>query len=353
MKITAVRSWSETIALTQSFTISYHTSDDVTLHFLEIEAEGKVLGYGSASPGERVTGETDEACAQALQALSALQGEDLRHLLRLLREAQARMQKTPAALAALDMALHDLLARHLGVPLVEMLGRAHQALPTSNTLGLRTIPETLDEALRKSGEGFSVLKVKLGKSLEEDLERLAKLREVLPLETVLRVDPNQGYTLEELRQLLDQSKRLRLEFVEQPLKVVDTEQLRQLSPEQRQQIALDESLKSEADALRYGHPERYCGIYNIKLMKSGGLEPARRIAHLAAVSDIELMWGCNDESRISLAAALHQALACPNTRYLDLDGNLDLVRDPASGGYSLKEGVLIPSDAPGLGITMG
>ena len=63
-------------------------------------------------------------------------------------------------------------------------------------------------------------------------------------------------------------------------------------------------------------------------------------------------WGCNDESRLSLAAALHQALACPNTRYLDLDGDLDLVRDPAQGGYAIEKGAMIPLNQPGLGITL-
>ncbi len=351
MKLTGVRVWQETIRLTQPFSISYNTSDEVTLHFLELQAEGNVLGYGSASPGEQVTGETDASCAAALEQLQGLQGEDVRHLPRLLRTLQEQLTANPAALAAADMALHDLLARRLEVPLTQLLGQAQTALPTSNTLGLRTLEETLKEAAEKRAQGFSVLKVKLGKSLEEDLERLAKLREHLPADTKLRVDPNQGYGLAELRQLLAQRETLRLEFVEQPLKVSATEDLRELTPEERKHLALDESLKSEADALRYGYPEPYCGIFNIKLMKCGGLEPARRIAHLASVSGIELMWGCNDESRTSLAAALHQALACPNTRYLDLDGDLDLTRDPAQGGYHLRDGVMHPSEQPGLGIT--
>ena len=88
-----------------------------------------------------------------------------------------RFPLTPAARAAVDIALHDLLAQRLGVPLAEMLGRVHEALPTSITIGIKPVAETLAEADEYLGRGFRVLKVKIGDSLEEDLERLARLRE--------------------------------------------------------------------------------------------------------------------------------------------------------------------------------
>ena len=69
-------------------------------------------------------------------------------------------------------------------------------------------------------------------------------------------------------------------------------------------------------------------------------------------ADVKLMWGCMDESRISIAAALHTAYACPATRYLDLDGSFDLSRDLASGGFVLRDGILHVPDAPGLGVRL-
>lgn len=79
------------------------------------------------------------------------------------------------------------------------------------------------------------------------------------------------------------------------------------------------------------------------------LGEARRIAAVAEPSDVHLMFGCNDESRISIAAALHLALSCSSTRYLDLDGSLDLARDVAEGGFVLKDGVMRTSDGAGTG----
>ena len=85
-------------------------------------------------------------------------------------------------------------------------------------------------------------------------------------------------------------------------------------------------------------------------MKCGGIAPARRIAAIAQAAGIHLMWGCMDESRISIAAALHAALSCPATRYLDLDGSLDLARDVAREGFDLQDGILRTTGNPGLGI---
>ena len=120
----------------------------------------------------------------------------------------------------------------------------------------------------------------------------------------------------------------------------------------RRKIALDESLLTSSDAIRLAAPPAACGIFNIKLMKCGGVYEALRIATIAECAGIELMWGCMDESRISIAAALHAALACPATRYLDLDGSFDLARDVAEGGFHLRDGLLSISDAPGLGLTL-
>ena len=91
------------------------------------------------------------------------------------------------------------------------------------------------------------------------------------------------------------------------------------------------------------------GIYNIKLMKCGGIFPAKGIADIALLAGIDLMWGCMDESIVSISAALHAALASPATKYLDLDGSFDLAKDLVEGGFVLKDGFLSTNDRPGLG----
>jgi L-alanine-DL-glutamate epimerase-like enolase superfamily enzyme len=351
--IGGIRTRVEHLELTRPYTIAFRTIADVTMVIVELDTGAGRTGMGCASPEPHVTGESREACAAALEsdALAWLEGRDIRTLPALCRELENRMPGTPAARAAVDMALHDLLAQHLGVPLVDMLGRAHERLPTSITIGIKPVDETVEEAREYLGRGFKVLKVKLGHSLEEDLARLAKLREVIGEHIAVRVDPNQGYSAEQVRTFVEQTRDVDIEFLEQPMAADDVEAMRALPESIRRRLAADETLLDARDALALIEPPRACGIFNIKLMKCGGVHAARRIADIAESAGIELMWGCMDESIISISAALHAALASPATRYLDLDGSLDLARDVVKGGFILEDGCMRTTDEPGLGVT--
>lgn len=353
MKITHIDVFSEAMPLTRPYTIAFRTIADVQMTFIEVHTDTGFVGLGCASPEPHVTGETREACAAALtpQRLQWLNGEDVRALPRLCRTLSTSMSSTPAARAALDMALHDLLAQHLGVPVVELLGRAHLALPTSITIGIKGVDETLEEAREYIARGFQVLKVKLGHNPEEDIARLSRLREVLKPAPLIRVDPNQGYDTKAVRDFVRHTASFGIEFLEQPMPADDVDAMRALPEEIRARIAADETLLGESDALHLVAPPRACGIFNIKLMKCGGIWSGMRIASIAEIAGVELMWGCMDESIISISAALHAAFASPATKYLDLDGSLDLARDVVSGGFELRDGVMRTLDRPGLGVT--
>lgn len=353
MRIRSAESRLEHFPLTRPYAISGQDPIAAVGNVIvRIEGEDGLVGLGAASPGEHVTGETLSACRAALEdeRLAWLVGRDARTLPALCREAATRTAGTPAAGAAIDAALHDLAARALGIPLADMLGRAHDALPTSITIGIKPLDETLSEADEYVGRGFRVLKVKVGDAFEEDVERLTRLRERIGPGVALRADANIGYTIEETARFFERTAPLGIEFVEQPVPREAFDAIRSLPPRRRARIAADESLHDEKDALALAAPEPACGIYNIKLMKCGGIRPALRIAAIAETAGIALMWGCMDESRISIAAALHAAYASPATRFLDLDGSLDLARDVVEGGFTLEDGVMRTTDAPGLGV---
>jgi L-alanine-DL-glutamate epimerase-like enolase superfamily enzyme len=254
-------------------------------------------------------------------------------------------------MAAVDMALHDLWAKHLDLPLVEYLGRAHDCLPTSMTIGIKSVEESLEDTDEYLGMGFRILKIKIGKSVDEDLECLSRIREHAGKDVLIRVDANQGYDKETFLKFVEKTAPLDLEFIEQPLGASDLESMRSLPEPVRQMSAADESLHGVRDALTCLQPPRPFGIFNIKLMKCGGIAQGLQIAEIARQSGIDLMWGCMDESIVGITAALHAALASPATRYLDLDGSLDLARDLVEGGFILKDGMLRLTDRPGLGIT--
>jgi L-alanine-DL-glutamate epimerase-like enolase superfamily enzyme len=256
----------------------------------------------------------------------------------------------PGTQAALDIALHDAFGQFLGIPIVEFYGQKFKSLPTSVTIGIMSVAETLEEAEAYHKLGFKVLKVKTGENWQEDAERILKLKERFDNRLKIRVDANQGYDLEELQQFLKSIQPIDLEMLEQPLLVGKEQELLKLNVKTRKLLVADESLKNARYALRFSQEPQPFGIFNIKLMKCGGILNAFEIANIAQNANIELFWGCNDESIVSITAALHAAFACPTTKYLDLDGSFDLVEDVVSGGFVLEEGYLKLNGKAGLGL---
>jgi len=354
MKIKTVLWWKESLELTRPYTIACRTISAVENYFVTIKTQDGSMGIGVAAPAEEVTGESDGACAKALETFlePLLMGKDIRYLNLILRDLHQAMPDTPAARAAIDIALHDLAGKKMGLPLVDLLGRYHATLPTSITLGIKNLEETIDEAREYQARGFRILKAKIGNCLDEDVERLVRLREEMGPDMKIRVDANQGYTFNELVAFTVRTRGLDLEFMEQPLNVQNLSDMQVLSDITRDKIAADENLVTVHDALTLSCLPHFFGIYNIKLMKCGGIAPAMKIAEIARLSSIDLMWGCMDESIVGISAALHVAFASPSTRYLDLDGSLDLSRDPVQGGFILEKGMMRVNGMPGLGIEL-
>ncbi len=350
MIIKKITTWQENLELTRPYAIAYETVDRVENLFVLIETENGLTGIGAGSPAEDVTGESMAMSMAALENLDdVLTGQDIRHLRLLLRNLQSRLAGHPAAMAAADIALHDLAGKLLGRPLVDLLGRAHDALPTSVTIGIKSVDETLEEAGEHVQNGFTILKIKTGLDVEEDIARVAKVRETFGPSISIRVDANQGYSVDDYRRFVG-AVGDSVEFSEQPLKADQNGRMQSLDPALRRSAAADESLLTPADVPGLIQGPRPFGIFNIKLMKCGGIGPGMDIARMAEHAGIDLMWGCMDESAVGISAALHAALASPATRYLDLDGSLDLARDVAEGGFVLENGLLRTLDQPGLGV---
>jgi L-Ala-D/L-Glu epimerase len=352
MKIKSIRTWSADLGNTKPYTIAFKTIDEVLNAFVEIELENGMTGIGAGNPSEYVTGESFEQCKAALQEKSVqfLVGRDIRELHQLTFEVWQKFPATPAARAAIDIALYDVFTKLLDVPLVKYLGQKIYSLPTSNTIGIKNVTETLKEAQEYGERGFKILKVKLGKDLSEDIERIAKLREKFGKKFIIRIDANQGYDAAKTIEFYNKTKHWDVELIEQPLPAKSVEEMRKLPDEIRKIIAADESLLSPKNALELVKPPLATGIFNIKLMKCGGISQGLKIADIALHEGVDLFWGCNDESIVSITAALHLAFSCAHTKYIDLDGSLDLARDVVKGGFILKDGIMSCLEKPGLGV---
>jgi L-alanine-DL-glutamate epimerase-like enolase superfamily enzyme len=352
MKIKSIKSWSADLGNNKPYTIAFKTIDEVLNAFVEIELENGTTGIGAANPSEYVTNESFVQCQTALQEsnIQFLVGRDIRDINQLTFEVWQKFPANPAARAALDIALYDAFTKYLGVPLVKYLGQKIHSLPTSNTIGIKNVEETLKEAQEYGERGFTVLKVKLGIDLTEDIERIVKLREKFGKKFTIRIDANQGYDTAKTIEFYTKTKHLNVELIEQPLPAKAIDEMRKLPDEIRKILAADESLLTPKTAMNIVKPPIASGIFNIKLMKCGGISQGLKIADIGLHEGIDLFWGCNDESIVSITAALHLAFSCANTKYIDLDGSLDLTRDVVKGGFILKDGVMHCSDKPGLGV---
>ena len=352
MKIKKVTVFRENLELTRPYTIAYETFTHVENLFVRLETDTGLVGIGAGSPAEDVTGESIDACEKALneQACALFEGMDLSDAFSRLKIMETKMSATPAAMAAMDIALHDLIGKVLDRPLVEILGRVHTTMPTSITIGIKSLDEMLAEADEYIGRGFKILKVKTGLDVDQDIERVCRLKAHVNADVRIRVDANQGYDVDQYKKFLAGTRNTNLEFVEQPLHVDQTAAMADLSEDERNFSMADESLHKPADAYTLIHPPRPFGLFNIKLMKCGGIAPGLEIAGIARHCGIGLMWGCMDESIASIAAALHAAFASPATRYLDLDGSLDLAKDMVDQGFIIENGLMRLTDRPGLGV---
>ncbi len=353
MKIKSINAFRKDLALTKPYTVAYQTYTSAENAFIEIQLENGITGLGAAAEGEFVIGERLEDTISNLQSEDLLNwiDRDILHFQSLINESKKLFPEYSATRAAIDIALHDAFCKFLDIPVVDFYGRRHKSLPTSVTIGICDVEKTLQEAREYKDMGFSILKVKTGHNVDLDIERCIKLREEFGNYFKIRVDANQGYDSGQTIKFYKATKNRGIELIEQPLQVGEEKKMDLLPYEIRKIIACDESLKNSASAFKLANEPMSCGIFNIKLMKCGGLSGAFDIARIAEVAGIDLFWGCFDESIVSISAALHAAFACQNTRYLDLDGSLDLAEDIVTGGFEIHDGMMLIVDGPGFGFT--
>lgn len=349
MKITNVTYERLDLKLSEPYTIAYETISKAVNFILKIETSHGHVGYGCAAPDQVVTGESPEQVEKDIRdiIIPFLKDKNAYMSSQLLEGLKLLLKRKSSALAMVDIALLDLVARKLDTPLYQFLGGYRNSIPTSITLGILPIEETLRIAEGYVKQGFFILKIKGGLSLEEDIEKMVRLRERFP-STQLRFDGNQGYTVKEAIAFFEATKKVDIEIFEQPTKEGMDELLGQVTQGTDIPVMADESIKTLKDTFRLAQNERV-DMVNIKLMKVGGIQEAMHINSVAKSAGLEAMVGCIDECRLGISAGLHFALSRPNITFADLDGHLDMIADPFKGLFKLDKGILYPSEAAGLG----
>ena len=322
------------------FGIARGTTSEWRLVWVRVVDADGAEGWGEAAPN-RFYGETTETVVAALERLApVLATADAWSIEAIEGEMQRTLRGNPSARAAVSVALHDLAARRLGVPLYRMWGLDPSRAPQSSY----TIPIAHDDdALRRcidDAAPYPVLKVKLGGP--RDADTITTVRSSAP-DKVIRVDANAAWTAKHALRMIDLLLDYDVEFVEQPVAAHDMEGLRFVRERSPLPIIADESCVVATDVPRLAGAVD--GI-NLKLAKCGGLREAFRIIAAARAHELSVMAGCMIETSLGITAAAHLA---PLLDHADLDGAALLAHDPMDGATIAGGEIRLP-DRPGLGV---
>jgi L-Ala-D/L-Glu epimerase len=327
-----LRTRTVSLSLAEEFGIARGSRTSQAVVQVELEHE-RLIGRGEAAP-VYYRGESVETATAFLAEAGPGLGDDPFALEAIL----GPLEGDAAARAALDAAFHDWIGRRLGVSVWRLLGLSRTAPPTSYTIGIDTLEGTRERARR--ARRYRSLKVKMGGP--DDVGRLEAVR--AETNAPLRVDANEGWTLEQARELVPALIELGVELIEQPFPADDLDSfrvLRELRP--RPPVVVDEGCHDLGDVA--GCAE-YADAINVKLAKCGGLREAVRMVHAARALGLRAMLGCMIESELGIAPAAQIASLFD---WVDLDGHL-LLADRPFTGLELSDGRVLPSEAPGLGV---
>ena len=289
-----------------------------------------------------------QACVEEMIA-PALIGRDPDDLVANCALVQKAVVGNEAAKAAVDVALHDLAARRLGIPLARLLGGTALSVPTDVTLSAGDPASLAAAASARVAEGFSVLKVKVGTDAATDLDRIRAVCKAVA--ATIRLDANQGWTAREAVRIINgiSAEGLPVELVEQPVPRSDLDGLAFVTHHVDIPIMADESVFGVRDLIAVLE-RRAADLVNVKLAKCGGLSVARTLIELAHAHGIGTCVGSMMEGPVGVGAAASLVAAYKTTAVSDLDAAWWLESSPVHGGPSYRDGAVHLPDAPGLGV---
>ena len=353
MKITEIELKTIEIRYAAPMTIAFAVDDGSIGALVRIQTDAGIFGLGEAAPFEPVTGESIQTVIAAINqfrpSLIGMEATDLEGIHAVMDRILAH---NTSAKCAIDIALHDIIGKAMGLPLYKVLGGSNPTIESDITIPIESPAKMAQMAKTYVEKGFRILKIKTGICPEEDLEAVRLIRTAVGPQIRLRIDANQGYDLCTAVRVLEEMKKLGVEAAEQPLPYWDIDGLAQLRKRVCGiQIMADESVHGLHDAARIIKAEA-ADVINIKLMKCGGIYPAAKICATAEAAGVPCMLGCMDDTKIAITAALSLFAARRNITQADLDSFLFCV-DPElgmNGGFTYEGGAFTLTDRPGLGI---
>lgn len=338
------------LPLDEPFKIAIGTKYSIENAIVTIILENGIEGYGEAAPLEPINGENQATVLATLNSCrDFIIGKDISEYKAISKNLKSVFWAQVTARSAIEMALLDAYTKLLDLPFYKFLGGNDNKVETDYTIDIVPPEIAGKNAAFLSGQGYRILKTKVGKNLNDDIERILAIKEGAP-GCGITLDANQGFSPCEAVHFLNELEKnnIRPILFEQPVIKSDLAGMKFVKDHTSVPIAADESVFTSADAInvvRMGCAD----IINIKIMKSGIIE-ALDIAIIARSANIKLMIGCMLETKLGLGCSVHIA-AGYDFNYIDLDPHIDPEKEPFTGGPVYEAPFYtIPDDKPGMGI---
>ncbi|MBI3553143.1 MAG: dipeptide epimerase [Elusimicrobia bacterium] len=353
-QIAEISAWPLDAEMNEPFEIATGSKTAVNNVLVRARLEDGTVGWGEGAPSAdgRDQGQAG-VLAAVRRAARRLTGGAHGGWRGLLEKIDDALPEQGVARAALGMAVLDAWTRRARLPLKDIFGGAGDRIFSDVTVTIVPPEQALTAARRIMALGVRTIKIKIGRDVEEDLERVLAV-DGAGRGLSLMLDANQGYQVSESLKLLKLLKRRGIEPIlfEQPVPRDDWEGLAEVSRSGGVPVAADESAASREDALRLAKTKA-AQVVNIKLMK-GGLLEAWDIALIARAAGMRLMIGGMVESSLAMSCAAHFAAGLGGFDFVDLDTPLWFKRDPMQGVSFAREGVYDLSKVKaGIGTTPG
>lgn len=350
-----------TLEIPMRFTVSHQLAQRSTARNIIVCARGEngLTGWGESCPRPYVTGETIETVKNDLSndilpkmiGCSFSSFEDLAEPLRSMLKSLDRNHQS--AFCAMELAVLDLAGKTFGVSAGTIIGPiAHHKVRYSGVIATSDPAKMRKHARLMRLYGFKEVKIKVGKSLDENIQLLEIARTILGGSVSLRIDANCAWSADEAIRQLEVMSKFNLTSVEQPTAADDYDGMSKVTAATLLPVIADESLCSQSDAERLIE-QKGCDVFNIRISKCGGLINSLDIYNKAVDADIACQLGAQvGETAILSAAGRHIATRCQSIKWFEGSyGKLLLKHDIAKPGMTIGFGGWANSlDRPGLGV---
>ncbi len=355
IKVSAVDLFPLRVPFLRPHKIALGSAEGRDILVVRVKTDNGVVGFGEAVAHPAFSGETLGTLVAAVSCLTAcVVGQNPLHLNRIIASMDQKLYANYGAKGAIETALFDVMGKCFDAPVYDLLGGITQdRLPLSRSASHSDIEKDIAEVKEYLSEGYRIIKVKVGVlPVEEDVERVRAIRELVGAAVSLRADANQGWDVPTALKFLRGVEDCGLEFLEQPIPKWDLDGLAHLRQKGSTPILADESVTSEHALLEIIR-KNAADFISVKLIKSGGILAARRIAVIANCAGIKCYLGSQVETSVGTAAGLHYALSANCFDYGgEIYGPAFFVKDIVKKSVKIERGFIFLPEGPGFGVEL-